>query len=186
MALLSKQDRALIKSTHQVQRHIMGDRTHVTLIVPTELAEEAKAIIDATKVDAYQDEPYGSVTHFYFDEVNYGDLPFLGVLQDAGIPYNSEWESGDEYGPGKETLRFTPQGEAEVKEVYDADRNPDLDELLALLRQTPRPAQRQARLESYIRNHADKVISRSWDSQVVFGKMYRARQLLIPEESTTE
>jgi hypothetical protein len=76
----------------------MGDRTHVTITVLKEQAEETKKIFDTNGSTYYQydlDEP-GDHAHFLFAEVNYGELPDLVDLEAAGIAYTSHWDAGSE------------------------------------------------------------------------------------------
>ena len=99
----------------------MGDRTHVELSVNAVHHKQAKAIWETY-------DPYAKVTTkdeeisiIFFDEVNYGDLPFLNDLEEAGIPYDSDWGSGCEYSAGCRSFRIDENGEHHINEVGNND-----------------------------------------------------------------
>ena len=151
----------------------MGDRTWTTLTIPTELVGNARAIFD----DPCSEEPLDrglGLTELSYHEINYGNLPD-GVKEKliaAGIPFDWEWGDGDNYGGGLLYIRFTETGELHLREVYNGDRNPNLEALLARIDQPDE-------LVKHIKEHADNVTPLSWDSQVEYGKRYRMRQLVL-------
>jgi hypothetical protein len=51
---------------------------------------------------------------WHFEEVNYGDLDMERRLHDAMIPYDKEWGSGYDFGPGDEYGRIDNTGEYRV------------------------------------------------------------------------
>ena len=148
----------------------MGDRTSVTLTVLTAHADRTREIIgdvvDSSKLPCNR-------TEFYFDEVTYGNLNFLDALQEAGIPYESAWSRGDEYGEGAQYCWFTPEGAGLVKEVYDSGRNPELTLLLEFIDQPEK-------LKQVILEHVEKVSAPSWDNQEEYAKIYMTRKLIAP------
>jgi hypothetical protein len=160
----------------------MGDRTSVTLTIPSVYKEAALAIFEREE-DQPNDSFHNSeatnnphfLCHFTWYEVNYGTLPHLDALEKAGIPFESDWDSGSEYGPGTETCRFTPDGDAVRKEVANEYLNPDLSRLIALLDEPEA-------LKKYILDHKEKVTSLPWDDQVEYGKRYRLKQLIAHTE----
>lgn len=150
----------------------MGDRTTVHLYVPTDLADQAEALFDFGC--EYTDDCEDNTTQFTFGEVNYGNLPFLNKLAEAGIAYNSCWEDGGDYKSGCESLRFTPSGEFVLKTLYNGeDVNPSLNRLLELIDQPEA-------LREYILNYKEIRSVLPWDNQVEYGKLHRARQLIAP------
>jgi hypothetical protein len=149
----------------------MGDRTYVQLRVPMHLAEQAKEIMGSETPDDESSD--GELARFNFSAVNYGELEFLSELRAAGIPYDSEWESGDEYGPGTEHCRFTSDGEIELKTVYDEEMGVSLHNLLPKLAD-------HAALKKVILQHQKEVTPLDWDSQEYNRKIYLARQLISP------
>lgn len=153
----------------------MGDRTYVNLYVPADLADQAREII--TECYAEPSEESEGVTealhHFGFEEVNYGNLGGLGELQAAGIAYNSEWDAGGEYGAGTQSCRFTKEGDAVVKTVYDDDIGISTFTLLPHI-------EYHAKLKELIQAHHEKVNPLSWDDQVENGKTYQLKQLIDP------
>ena len=145
----------------------MGDRTIVTLTVLLSQSELVESI--AVEVDnELADDP---LQHYYFYEVNYGELDFLPKLQELGIAYDSAWESGSDYGPGTSSCRFTPEGEAVLKKLEESDRNPDINSLMLLLDD-------YQKLKGYIQDHANKQMLLSWNNQEEYGKLYRTKQLI--------
>lgn len=148
----------------------MGDRTNVTLCVLKQDEGRVKAVVDdGANWEGGDDE----FTEFNWDEVNYGNLDFEEELQQAGIPYDKDWGSGGEYGPGTQYCRYTADGRLVVKEVSDDDINPALDQLLKLV-DTP------AALCQFIQDHAEKVTPLSWDNQGEYAKVFRTIQLIKP------
>lgn len=108
-----------------------------------------------------------------YEEVNYGDLDFLYCLKDNGIPYDSRWSDGDNYGPGTTYLRFTPEGEAVEMTVPDDQKNPPLSKLIDLI------SNPQA-LISYVVEFHKSVTPLPWDNQQEYAKVYLTKQLLKP------
>jgi len=151
----------------------MGDRTYVTLWVKTVHADEVRPFADK---EGYADEgTYEDSTSFGFEEVNSGELSFLEELEKLGIAYDSSWEPGSEYGAGTSSARFTPEGVLQIKEIYDSDYNPRLQELMKLINSPDA-------LKAYILQHQKEVTSLPWDNQVEYGKLYRAACLINPPQ----
>lgn len=113
----------------------MGDRTQVFLEFPAEFEEEATAIIAA----AYEEgenityDEAADILCLSFEEVNYGTLPFLPKMAEAGIPYDSTWGAGSAYGPGTDYCRYTSEGCMELLNVPDEDINPSIDALMTVI-----------------------------------------------------
>lgn len=148
----------------------MGDRTSVILTVLATQAEQAKQYMDY-QANTTGSSDTGLCTYFYFEEVNYGSLGFLDVLQAAGIAYISEWGDGSEYGSGAVSCRFTAEGEVVIKEIYDSAINPDIGNLLELIDQPDA-------LRAYILHHRELRTVLPWGNQEEYGKIYRAKQLI--------
>ena len=154
----------------------MGDRTRVTLSFLASQQEKLDSLLGK------YDQPDtvgknidgGGIVEYIYDEVNYGNLDFLDRLRDAGVAYDSSWDSGGEYTSGTAYCRFTEDGDCVEKSIYDDDINPNLHSLLALI-ETP------AALVRYIRNHEEAVSVIFLDeSQVEYGKRYLAKKLIAP------
>ena len=146
----------------------MSDPTTVYLIVPVEHAATVEEMY------SYFDEStsYSPGYHmFRFLEINYGNLEHLDKLQALGIAYESSWESGDEYAPGTEYCRFTPEGECVISTVYNEDVNPGLLTLMDLL-------DKPEELIQYIKDHHARVTPIPRENQVEYGKIYAALQLI--------
>jgi len=148
----------------------MGDRTSVELAVLNSHAATAEEMF----VYAANIKEIGEcITYFYFDDINYGELPFLNALLAAGIAYSSEWQRGGEFGPGCSSCRFTADGEAETKELYEGDQDPSITQLLQYIDEPHK-------LRSFILEYKEKVSVLPWDNQEEYGKIYRIKQLILP------
>lgn len=154
----------------------MGDRTTVELMVQNQDADRTVAIIAAEGDAASYDTQDDTFTTLTFDEVNYGTLRFLDKLEKAGIPYDSNWGDGDEYGSGSTHLRFNAEGDPVKKEVYDEAVNPDLKVLMQLADDDGPDALENVR--TYLRTHNAKVCYPEWDNQVEYAKLYRTKRLI--------
>ena len=153
----------------------MGDRTQVILEFPAEFEEEANAIIAA----AYEEgenithDEAADIIRLSFEEVNYGTLPFLPKIADAGIPYNSSWSSGSNYGAGTEYNRYTSEGCTVFLNVFDEDINPSIAALMTVIDEP-------IKLQEMVRNHHRDTTPLPWDNQVEYAKKYRVLKLINP------
>ena len=145
----------------------MSDRTTVVLQVLTVHLKQVKTIIKGES-DIDREDKF---TYIWFDEVNFGELPFLKSLEEKGIPYASSWESGSTYDSGTRYHRFTDEGEAVQKDVYDDALNPVLSALMELLDSPQKLA------EAIVEAHA-KVTPLPWDTQEQNSKRFLARKLI--------
>lgn len=149
----------------------MGDPTTVCLLVLNSQS------IEAQKHFTYEtsgDDLGDITTEFIFEEVNYGDLPFLEALRKAGIAYDSYWSRGDDYGPGTESLRFDAEGKPFTSTLYESAINPELSDLMALI-------DKPDELRTFLLEHQADVADRPWDNQEEYGKLYLAKQLINPD-----
>lgn len=146
----------------------MGDRTSVTLSFLESQQDEALKHFDSDADEAWCDEP---IAYHRFEEVNYGTLDFLDKLKVAGIAYESEWDSGSNFGPGVKSVRFTADGEVVEKEVYNSECSIDVHDLMVLL-------DKPEELENLITSTHQAVSVLSWENQEEYGQRYRARQLI--------
>ncbi len=154
----------------------MGDRTHVTLTIRKEHQAEAEAIIqkvDGCPPDEDFEEIGPDLVLARFFEVNYGNLDFLNELVAAGIAFDSEWDAGGEYAKGGDYARFTETGELQRRELYEGEENPPIGPLLERI-DDPEA------LRTFILDYHERKQILPWDSQVEYGKLYRARQLIQP------
>lgn len=149
----------------------MGDRTTVILTVLNEHINTVKNICDE-----FDDEfTSGNDCHsLLFYEVNYGKLDFLEELKIRGIAYDNYWDAGSEYSAGSLTCRFTPEGEVIIKELFDNQKNPDINELVSLLSS-------HNALIKYILDHKEKISVLPWDNQAEYGRIYAALHLITPK-----
>lgn len=149
----------------------MGDRTNVTLTVLASQKGKAEALFDGELPQT--DYENGILWEFNFDEVNYGNLPFLKELKDNGIAYNSHWMDGGEYNEGTTSVRFTEEGKLVEKSVYAKNVNPDLESLVKLM-------DNPGALVYFIKWHQERVTPLPWDKQEEYGKLYQMMNLLVP------
>ena len=146
----------------------MGDRTTVYLTVLAVHKELAEVHIDDQACD---EEAEGLHVKYTFYDVNYGNLPFLDAMDHEGIPYDSTWESGDEYGEGTQSGRFTHEGIFVDKTVYGSSQGVPLDTLIPLLGD-------HAALVACIKKCQEEISVLPWENQEEYSKLYRARKLI--------
>lgn len=147
-----------------------SDQTTVTLSVLSSQAKATERLFD-TSVD--EEGISGTEAWFTFYEINYGELEFLPELVKAGIAYDSNWERGDQYKAGTESVRFRPDGTVENKTIYDGDPAAPLCELLPLI-------DNHSELKKYILIRQEHFAVLPWDNQEEYGKLYRTIQLINP------
>lgn len=159
----------------------MSDRSFVILTILTSDYAAARPLMGGesacgeSESTIHEEGNSTAVTSFEFDEVNYGELPFLTTLILAGIPFDSDWGAGSEYGSGTNSCRFTAEGVAQVKELYDSDSAIELEELMERI-------EHPEVLKQYI---LDRVKSREvlpWKDQAANQKIYRTTKLICPAE----
>lgn len=147
----------------------MGDRTTVRLrVVNIQAAEVQKYFSFEINCESDRGE---TTTEFEFYEVNYGTLPFLKELQNAGIAYDSSWDDGDEYYSGTESIRFTPEGGVVTRTLYDNATNPKMDELMPLI-------DKPDELRAHLLAHKEFIAFLPWDNQEEYGKVYLTKRLI--------
>ena len=148
----------------------MGDRTTVTLCVPTVYSELAIKIID--RGESWENTEEQGFSYLIYEDVNYGELHNLHLLLEAGIPYDSSWASGDDYAEGCEHGRFTPDGDMYIKTIYAADERVHIDSLNHWASLGHEYVLEQIELVK------ERIRTPSWDNQVEYGKLYKVKQLL--------
>jgi hypothetical protein len=151
----------------------MGDRTTVTLYVPSALEAAAKACFTFEPDEESPDDDPNGICAFTFYEVNYGKIEFLDKLVEVGIPFDSSWDDDGEYSSGTDYCRFTQAGEVIRKEIYDCNINPPMDTLIQYIDEP-------VVLRAFILEFKEKNCVPDWENQVEYGKRYRAKQLIAP------
>lgn len=147
----------------------MGDRVAVTLCVPTQCANEAICLIsEGDPEDSFADNDFAYLTYF---DVNYGELNNLSKLIEHGIPFESTWKAGCEFGKGTNYCRFTSDGEYAGFTMYEGEENPPIQELLSLL-------DNYAVLKQYVQIYKESHTPLPWDNQIEYGKLYRLKQII--------
>jgi hypothetical protein len=148
----------------------MGDRTNVYFSVLREHNKDALRIVGEkpSEYDVYGDKE--TTTHLYYD-INWGELFNLHELRNQGIPYTSEWCEGSEYRAGAESVRYTANGEMEIKTIYDNERNPTLSFLLEVI-DNPEALKRR------ILEHQKLVTVLPWTNQLEYSNLFKINQLI--------
>ena len=147
----------------------MGDRTTVYLTVMQCDKERVQQFFEFDP--EHDDDNCDGNWYFKFSGVNWGILQFLYELEEAGIPYDSQWDSGGEYGSGMTVCRFTSDGERTVKEWEDKELGISTHTLLPLLNDLPK-------LRTLILEHHAGVTALPWENQEQYAKLFRARRLV--------
>lgn len=161
----------------------MGDRTYVSLYIPTELVEQAMPIIEEVAgLPCDEGDRHDQVTFLGFDECNYGTLGCEEELIAAGIPYTKRWDAGCEYTAGREHVRFTSEGELARFDVYDENRGVPLDELEKALERAEEgdpvfeALAALGRVERLVARHKADTVPLPWDNQAEYGRRYLERK----------
>lgn len=153
----------------------MGDRTTVQLSVLREHKEVVSQIYINSIGDVisgdHEDDAYFS---FNVYDVHGGELDSLDELVALGIAYDSEWDQGNDYGPGGEYLRFTPEGGLIIQSIYDSEKSISVDYLSPHINDL-------AALQKIIQENVDRIAVLSWDNQTEYGKIYQTRKLIAPK-----
>lgn len=152
----------------------MGDRTYVSLYIPTELVEQAMPIIEESAGTPCDEGPSSAtyLTFLGFDECNYGTLGCEEELIEAGIPFMKRWEAGCGYTAGEEHVRFTAEGSLVRLEVYDDGLGIPLS-LLEQALDAPFPLDAVYDLAA---RHKASTVPLPWDNQAEYGRRYVAAQ----------
>lgn len=159
----------------------MGDRTTVTLTVLSEHKIKAINLIKEEDGDLPDDESDGSaISCLTYYEVNYGTLEGLYQFQTEGIPYTVEWEAGEEYSAGNESLRFSPEGTAVLSSSYKSWPEEVIHECIAEIEKAVASDSKTA-LE-ILREKLNRHSIPSWDNQETLAKHYLATQLILPNQ----
>jgi len=153
----------------------MGDRTSVSLFFLASQKEKVDTILkDIDEEPQWEDaaqEDGQKLLAYHYDEVNYGELGFLNLLQAAGIAYESAWNSGSDYDEGSDYCRFTKEGECLIKTVSESELSISIELMMTMTHQPNA-------LVDYIkaRNEENSVLP--WTNQAEYGPTYVAMQLI--------
>ena len=149
----------------------MGDRTCVTLMVLNEHVDEAQRHFDDWEPEYSDGDSENRFHKFVFYEVNYGTLPFLAELIEAGIPFDADWDSGNEYGPGTHSCRYNDDGEVQEIELSNEHRNPEINELMKLIDDP------EALIDKIVKHHKS-VTPLPWENQLKNSKLFKTKKLI--------
>lgn len=110
-------------------------------------------------------------TYFFNSQSESNEYELCEKLVKLGIPLNLHTYT-DRYVDGEDQYyRFTLTGELNKKTVYQDDRDPNLGALQDLKHD-------HAGLIYYINQFTKSVAEPSWDNQIEYGRIYRARVLI--------
>lgn len=155
----------------------MGDRTYVTLTVRRADKDRVLQICDTADYAPEtpdQDPNDVNFVHMGFEDVNYGELPFLPALEKAGIPFESSWASGDEYGEGTSYCRYNDEGDHVPYVLYEENYLVPIHELMKRLHD-------YNSLAEFIREKDQGLQIIPWDNQERNAKLFLTKQLINPE-----
>lgn len=158
----------------------MSDTTSVQLMFPQEFLDAVTGIYKAENYEPTEStspDTTGMIV-FCFDEVNHGYLPHLDKLTELGIPFDSEWGSGDDFRPGCLHNRYTHEGFQNLF-VWREDQeliHPDaIKKILAAGGGIPQKLLAFQQLVDPYNKLCEYI---KWDNQIQYGKLYRMNQLL--------
>lgn len=154
------------------QVYTTGAQVDKTTWVEIVVLNETLSLVKEILPDDAQISTSSTLSSFYFDEVNTGFIEEQYQLTDLGIAYNYAWGTGHNYNPGFKYIRFTPEGALQHIEYYENELNPPLEKLLELV-------SKPKKLAEYVQQYSDDITPLPWDNQVEYGKIFRARQLLL-------
>lgn len=151
----------------------MGQDTSTSSVCLTVLTSQREKTETLFSDTSNEDAENGTgVWIYWFHEIDYGNLDFLTKLRDAGIAFDSSWDSGSEYEAGTSSCRFTFYGSCIEKNIYDSHVNPPIDMLMGFIDQP-------VNLRKYILDHQETISVLPLDqNQETYGKLYQAHKLI--------
>lgn len=154
----------------------MSDSTIVDLYV-LKLHEEFIRELYANR-DPFEDHFFNPnddlVTQFTFDDVNFGELDDLDILEEQGIPYTVDWGNGDEYSRGSSSLRFDDNGNKISTTYYVEELSIPCLELVKILKSADPLTTIKERV-----NEMQRISTPlPWEDQDQNSKIYLTRKLL--------
>lgn len=101
----------------------MSDKTNVSLTVFRSHFEQHKSLFNSAGAFevSHVDDVLGLIC-LQFYGVNYGDFEIEGGLQDMRIPYDKDWDAGDEYPAGCEYFRVLSDGTCVEKQFGSEEK----------------------------------------------------------------
>lgn len=102
----------------------MSDNTSVSLVVLKDHFEQHKSLFNsADTFEVSHVDDVLSLIYLQFNDVNYGNLEIENELQDLRIPYDKDWDAGDEYPAGCEYFRVLSDGTCVEKQFGSEEKN---------------------------------------------------------------
>ena len=114
------------------------------------------------------------VAQFSFDEVNYGELYDLDILEEKGISYTVDWGMGYEVSRGSMSLRFDDNGNKIKDSYYIEELSIPYLELVKILKSNKPLTTIKERV-----NEMQRISTTlPWEDQEENSKIYLTRKLL--------
>lgn len=154
----------------------MSDSTSVDLYVLKIHEEFIRELY--SDYDPYQEQYFNPndelIVQFSFEEVNYGELHDLDILEEKGISYTVDWGVGDEFCQGSKSLRFDAKGNKVKSIYYEDEMNIPYLELVKILKSNKPLTTIKERV-----NKMQRIITTlPWEDQEQNSKIYLTRKLL--------
>ena len=101
----------------------MSDNTNVSLVVLKDHFEQNKSLFESVGTFNVSniDDALGLI-YLQFYDINYGNLEIEDELQDLRIPYDKDWDAGDEYPAGCECFRVLSDGACVLKQFSSEEQ----------------------------------------------------------------
>lgn len=114
------------------------------------------------------------VALFSFEDINYGELHDLDILEEEGISYTIDWGIGDSFSQGSKSLRFDDKGNKIKSTYFEDELSIPYLELVKILK--------SAEPLTVIKEKVAEMESIStllpWEDQDQNAKIYRTRKLI--------
>ena len=147
----------------------MGDKTEVIVYCPEVFKHKVQSILK--RYDSLQHLPRHFVL-FYVEEVNYEELDEKeDLLIKAGIPCDFRWGEGDTYSAGTTSIRFTEEGELDIKSFSDNQLSISIGLLMEDI-------DNYEKLKNLILGCNEAITALPWDNQIEYSNIYLMKRLI--------
>jgi hypothetical protein len=163
---------------------IMADYAYVDLTILSSDIDKAISIIEkdfsfmGPVLFNYLEEGNARISTCSFDEVKWGELPFLDAFANEGIPYEANTSGDYNISEVDRYCRYTADGKKEVKELYEDSDKFSLSFLLQSLDRKDAPEF----LIKWAEAKQKEIEILSWENQEENKKTYLMHKLLGVKE----